>query len=145
MAHTCLLHVVCINMRVHPDWASYSICSVKLCAFFVPLYRASHVLVGWVLLTWISSVPLSARLCLVWWKFARRRWAAGQDCGTLWLWFLCSTILPLAKFLIAQAELGRQWNTRNPSKQNPVSAHLEHPVEYFIFMCKTLLGHHVFF
>ena len=27
-------------------------------------YRASHVLIDWVLWTWISSVPLSARLCL---------------------------------------------------------------------------------
>ena len=28
------------------------------------MYRASHVLVDWVMWTWISSVPLSARLCL---------------------------------------------------------------------------------
>ena len=28
------------------------------------IYRASRVLVDWVLLNWISSVPLSARLCL---------------------------------------------------------------------------------
>ena len=33
-----------------------------------------------------------------------------------------------AKFPSAQAELGRQWNTQNPSQQNPVSAHLGHPV-----------------
>ena len=38
---------------------------------------------------------------------------------------------PAAKFPSAQAESGRQWNTRNPSQQNPVSAQLGHPVVYF--------------
>ena len=53
--------------------------------------------------------------------------------GLGWLWFLCSTILvsclaAFAKFPSAQAELGRHYNTLNPSQQNPVSAHLVHPV-----------------
>ena len=34
-----------------------------------------------------------------------------------------------AKLPSAQAESGEQWNTFNPSQQNPVSAHLGHPVE----------------
>ena len=51
-------------------------------SIFEQLYRASHVLVDWVLLTWISSVPLSARLCLGWWDFGRSGWVAGQDGGT---------------------------------------------------------------
>ena len=52
---------------------------------------------------------------------------------------LCSIILPScpaasAKFPSAQAESGRQWNTRNPSQQNPVSSHLGHPV---LTICKN--------
>ena len=39
------------------------------------LYRAYQMLVDWVLLTWISSVTLSARLCLDWWEFGRSGWA----------------------------------------------------------------------
>ena len=44
--------------------------------------------------------------------------------GLGWLWFGCSTILPsctatAAKFQSAQTELGRQWNTQNPSQPNP--------------------------
>ena len=54
--------------------------------------------------------------------------------GLSWLWFLCSTILPscqaaYAKFSSAQADSGRHWNTQNSSQQNPVSAHLGHPVD----------------
>ena len=44
--------------------------------------------------------------------------------GLGWLWFGGSTMLPSctatsAKFQSAQAELGRQWNTQNPSQPNP--------------------------
>ena len=42
-------------------------------------YRVTNLLVG---LTWILTVPLSARFCLGWWEFGRRGWAAGQDGGT---------------------------------------------------------------
>ena len=36
---------------------------------------ASHVLVDWVGLTWILSVPLSAQFCLGGWEFGRSSWA----------------------------------------------------------------------
>ena len=63
--------------------------------------------------------------------------------GIGWLWFLCSTILPScpaapAKFPSAQAESGRQWNIRNSSQQNPVSAHFGHPVDWWVI---TLAWH----
>ena len=56
--------------------------------------------------------------------------------GLGWLWFQCSTILPScpaasAKFPSAQAQSGRQWNTRNPSQQNPVYEHMGRPVFEF--------------
>ena len=35
-------------------------------------YRVTNLLVG---LTWILTVPLSARFCLGWWEFGRRGWA----------------------------------------------------------------------
>ena len=34
-----------------------------------------------------------------------------------------------AKFPSAKAESGRQWNTQNPSQQNPVHDQVEHPVQ----------------
>ena len=45
----------------------------------------------------------------------------------------CYTILPSCpatsvKFPSAQVELGRQWNTQNPSQQNPVYKHMGRPV-----------------
>ena len=36
----------------------------------------------WALMTWISGVPLSARLCLNGWEFGRSGWATGQYGGT---------------------------------------------------------------
>ena len=53
--------------------------------------------------------------------------------GLGWIWFLCSTFLPSclttsAKFPSAQAELGSQWNTRNPSQWNPVYEDMGRPV-----------------
>ena len=53
--------------------------------------------------------------------------------GLGWLWFLWSTNLPSclaasAKFQSAQAESGREWNTQNPSPQNPVYEDMVHPV-----------------
>ena len=33
-----------------------------------------------------------------------------------------------AKFPSSQAESGREWNTRNPSRQNPVYEQMNHPV-----------------
>jgi len=44
---------------------------------FKVIYRVSQVSWDWVLLTWISSVPLSAsaRLCLGGWEFDRSGWA----------------------------------------------------------------------
>ena len=32
--------------------------------------------------------------------------------------------------------MGRQWNTQNPSQQNPVSDHLGHPVLYGVLLSK---------
>ena len=49
---------------------------------FLFLYRVSHLLVDWVGLTWILSVPLSAQFCLCLWKFGESGWAGGQDGGT---------------------------------------------------------------
>ena len=50
-----------------------------------------------------------------------------------WLWFPPSCPATSAKFPSAQAESGRQWNSRNQSRnlsqRYPVSAHLRHPVQ----------------
>ena len=41
-----------------------------------------------------------------------------------------SCLAASAKFPSAQAESGRQWNTRNPSPQNPVYEDVGRPVQY---------------
>ena len=46
-------------------------------------YRASHLVVDLVWLTWILVVPLSAQLCLGWWEFGRSGLADEQRGGTL--------------------------------------------------------------
>ena len=77
--------------------------------------------------------PSSSSRTPTWWRWCRIiKWKMSKiqgDSSALrpglgWLWFGCSTILPgctatSAKFQSAQAELGRQWNTQNPSQPNP--------------------------
>ena len=46
-----------------------------------------------------------------------------------------STILPIclatsAKFPSAQADLGRKWNSQNPTQPNPVYKQMGHPVQF---------------
>ena len=69
------------------------------------MYRVSHLVVDWVGLTWILSVPLSARFCLGWWEFGRSGWAAGKlDRRTRW------------------------WNTQIKVDPTQVHEQMEHPV-----------------
>ena len=43
------------------------------------MYRVFHLLVDWVGLTGILTVPLSAQFCLGRWEFGRSNWEAGQN------------------------------------------------------------------
>ena len=81
------LNLMSTNRGPRPDWPSCAIMkkdhAARRCVISSKYhYRASHLLVYWVLMTWISSVPKSAGLCLGWWELCRSGWAAGQDGGT---------------------------------------------------------------
>ena len=59
--------------------------------------------------------------------------SSGRGPGLVWLWFGCSTILPIcpaasAKFPSPQAELGRRWKAQNSSQSNPVHEQMNQPV-----------------
>ena len=73
-------HICCVHHVIY--W--YYICT------WLPLwYWSSFQDTGWPIswrtwvgLTWVLTVPQSARFCLDWWEFGRSGWAARQDDGT---------------------------------------------------------------
>ena len=71
--HLCFYFIMVKNYKIDSTFLRQQISG---------FYRVSQVSWDWVLLTLISSVPLSALLCLGWWEIGRSGWADGQDGGT---------------------------------------------------------------